>query len=86
MYSINSHIVYHDVRRVLWSEGRKSLSLKRQLRKETEETSIVNLNVITQKWSCNSCPDYGERKEGEVQKIRITDKTIEIYYMYTLTL
>jgi len=71
MYSINSHIVYHDFRRVLWSEGRKSLSLKRQLHKESEETSIVNLNVITQKWSCNFCPVYGERKEGEVQKYEL---------------
>jgi hypothetical protein len=35
---------------------------------ESEETSIVNLKVITQPWYCNSCPDYKERKEGEVQK------------------
>jgi hypothetical protein len=71
MYSINSHIVYHDIRRVLWSERRKCLSLKRQLHRESEEISIVILSRITQKLSCNSCPVYEKRKEGEVKKYEL---------------
>jgi hypothetical protein len=51
MHSINSHTKY-----ILTSGMRKEQgsSSKRQLRMESEEKTVVNLKVITQKWSCNS--------------------------------
>lgn len=51
---------------------------------ESKETTIVNLKIITQQWSCNSCSDYEASKEErrviKYTKYRKEDRnTLHVY-------